>query len=70
MLFIHLKARVNQSGVIFVEVIILMVIILIRTIHQLEDPSMLERMSKVEDALTKLVIMKENSMAMIRNIEI
>ena len=31
---------------------------------------MLERMSKVEDALTKLVIMEENSMATIRNIEI
>jgi len=33
MLFIHLKARVNQSDMIFMEVIILMVIILIRTIH-------------------------------------
>ena len=31
---------------------------------------MLERMSKVEDALTKLVIMEENSMIMIMNIEI
>jgi len=35
-----------------------------------EDPSMLERMSKVEDTLTKLVIMEENSMTTIRNIEI
>jgi len=35
-----------------------------------EDPSMLERMSKVEDVLTKLVIMEENIMATIRNIEI
>ena len=35
-----------------------------------KDPSMLERMSKVEDALTKLVIRKKNSMAAIRNIEI
>jgi len=35
-----------------------------------EDPSMLERMSKVEDALTKLVIMEENSMTTVRNIEI
>jgi len=33
MLFIHLKARVNQSGAIFVEVIILMVTVLLRTIH-------------------------------------
>jgi len=31
---------------------------------------MLERMSKVEDALTKLVIMEENSTTTIRNIEI
>jgi len=31
---------------------------------------MLKRMSKVEDALKKLVIMEENSMATIRNIEI
>ena len=31
---------------------------------------MLERMSKVEETLTKLVIMEENSMATIRNIEI
>jgi len=31
---------------------------------------MLERMSKVEDALTMLVIMEENSMATIRNIDI
>jgi len=31
---------------------------------------MLERMSKVEDALTKLVIMEENNMTTIRNIEI
>ena len=31
---------------------------------------MLERMSKVEEALTKLVIMEENSMATIRNIDI
>jgi len=31
---------------------------------------MLEKMSKVEDALTKLVIMEENSMATIRNIKI
>jgi len=37
---------------------------------EVEDPSMLEKMSKVEDALTKLVIMEENSMATIRNIEI
>jgi len=45
--------------------------------HEAEDPSMLERMSKVENALTKIVsaqdnIMREqdNSMAMIRSIEI
>ena len=31
---------------------------------------MLERMSKVEDVLTKLVIMEENNMTTIRNIEI
>ena len=31
---------------------------------------MLERISKVEEALTKLVIMEENSMTRIRNIEI
>jgi len=37
---------------------------------KVEDPSMLEKMNKVEDALTNLVIMEENSMAMIRNIEI
>ena len=37
---------------------------------EVEDPSMLERMSKVEDALTKLVIREENIMATIRNIEI
>ena len=35
-----------------------------------EDPSMLERMSKVEDALTKLVIREENIKATIRNVEI
>ncbi|XP_068466513.1 uncharacterized protein [Phaseolus vulgaris] len=37
---------------------------------EIEDSSMLERMSKVEEALTKLVIMEENSMTTIRNIEI
>jgi len=37
---------------------------------EVEDPSMLEKMSKVENALTKLVIMEENNMATIRNIEI
>jgi len=31
---------------------------------------MLERMSKVEDALDKLVIMQENNMETIRNLDI
>jgi len=35
-----------------------------------ENSFMLEKMSKVEDALTKLMIMEENIMTMIRNIEI
>jgi len=37
---------------------------------EVDDPSMLERMSKVEDALTKIVSTQDNSMAMIRSIEI
>ncbi|XP_068492294.1 uncharacterized protein [Phaseolus vulgaris] len=37
---------------------------------EVEDPSMLERMIKVEDALTKIVSAQDNSMAMIRSIEI
>jgi len=35
-----------------------------------KDPSMPERMSKVEDALEKLGVNQGNSMGMIRNIEI
>jgi len=35
-----------------------------------EDPSVLERISKVEDALAKIVIVQEKSMATIRSIEI
>jgi len=59
-LFIHVKARVNQSGVIFVEVTILMVIVVITKISpEVEDLFMLKRMSKVEDALTKLIIMED-----------
>jgi len=37
---------------------------------EVDDPSMLERMSKVEDALTKIMSAQDNSMAMIRSIEI
>ena len=37
---------------------------------EVEDQSMLEKISKVEDTLTKLVMMEENSMATIGNIEI
>ena len=37
---------------------------------EVEDSFMLERMSKVEEAITKLVIMEENTMATIRNIKI
>ncbi|XP_068465847.1 uncharacterized protein [Phaseolus vulgaris] len=37
---------------------------------EVEDPSMLERMNKVEDALTKIVSAQDNSMAMIRSIKI
>jgi len=37
---------------------------------KVEDPSMLERMSKVEDVLAKIVSAQDNNMAMIRGIEI